>query len=136
MKARVIVTTAIEKNGKILLGRKLKGIGPYPDTWHLLGGGVDLENESLEDAVRREIKEETGLEVQKMERVSFDEDYEPDKHGEITHYVFLVYKVTPKAMDAKAADDIVELKWFKKSELKKLTLTRPSVKFFMEIGWI
>ncbi len=135
MKSRVVVTTLIEKNGKILLGQKPKDVGPYPNTWHLPGGGVNLENESLEDAVRREVKEETGLEITKMERVSFDEDYEPDKRGDMTHYLFLVYKVTPKSMNAKAADDIVELKWFAKSELKKLPLTRPSVKFFKEIGW-
>src|ERR1700733_1269613 len=104
MKARVIVTTLIEKNGEILLGQKPKDIGPYPNTWHLPGGGVNIETESLEDAVKREVKEETGLDVLKMERVSFDEDYEPDKHGEMTHYVFLVFKVTPKTMKAKADD--------------------------------
>jgi 8-oxo-dGTP diphosphatase len=136
MKARVIVTTLIEKNGKILLGEKPKDVGPYPNTWHLPGGGVNLEFESLEDAVRREIKEETGLDVEKMKRISFDEDYEPDKYGEKTHYLFLVYNVTPTTMDAKAADDIVKLKWFEKSELKALSLTRPSVKFFKEIGKI
>jgi 8-oxo-dGTP diphosphatase len=136
MKARVIVTIIIEKNGKILLGQKPKDVGPYPNTWHLPGGGVNLEEESLEDAVRREIKEETALEVEKMERFNFDEDYEPNKHGEMTHYVFLVYKVTPTGMDAKAADDIVQLQWFSKAELKKIVLTRPSVKLFKEIGWI
>src|SRR5579864_2633669 len=106
MKARIVVTTIIEKNGKILLGQKPKDVGPYPNTWHLPGGGVAIESESLEAAVKREIKEETGLEVEKMERMNFDEDYEADKHGEMTHYVFLVYKVIPKTMNAKAADDI------------------------------
>lgn len=133
MKARVIVTTLIEKNGKILLGQKPKDVGPYPNTWHLPGGGVNLENESLADAVKREIKEETALIVDTMERVSFDEDYEPDKKGEMTHYVFLVYKVKPKTMNAKAADDIITLKWFTKFELKLLTLTRPSIKLFNEL---
>lgn len=136
MKARVIVTIILEKEGKILLGQKPKDVGPYPNTWHLPGGGVKLEEESLEDAVKREIKEETGLEVKKMERLNFDEDYEPDKHGEMTHYVFLVYKVTPTTMDAVAADDIVKLQWFDKSELKKLLLTRPSIKFFQEMKWL
>src|SRR5581483_2719727 len=135
MKARVVVTTIIEKDNKILLGKKAKDVGPYPNAWHLPGGGVDLENESLEDAVRREIKEETGLDVAHMERVNFDEDYEPDKKGVKTHYVFLVYKVTPTTMDAHAADDIVEIKWFDKSELKNITLTRPSVKLFKELEY-
>lgn len=134
MKARVIVTTLIERNGKILLGQKPKDIGPYPNTWHLPGGGVNLETESLEEAVSREVKEETGLDIEKLKRVSFDEDYEPDKRGEMTHYIFLVYKVTPKTTTAKAADDIMELQWFKKTELKNIPLTRPSIKLFKEIG--
>ena len=136
MKTRVIVAALIEKDGKILLGKKSENIGPYPNTWHLPGGGVDLENESLEDAVKREVKEETGLDAVILERVNFDEDYEPDKHDEMTHYVFLVYKVTPRDTHMVAADDIVKLQWFKKSELKTLQLTRPSVKFFQKIGWL
>jgi len=134
MKTRVIVTTLIERNGKILLGQKPKDIGPYPNTWHLPGGGVNLETESLVEAVSREVKEETGLDIEKLERLSFDEDYEPDKYGEMTHYVFLVYKVRPKTTTANAADDIIELQWFKKTELKNIPLTRPSIKFFKEIG--
>lgn len=136
MKARVIVAALIEKDGKILLGKKQANIGPYPNTWHLPGGGVDLANESLEEAMKREVKEETGLDTLRLERVSFDEDYEPDKRGERTHYVFLVYKVIPHDVNAVAADDIVKLQWFKKSELKTLQLTRPSVKFFQERGWL
>lgn len=134
MKSRLIVTMLIEKNGKILLGRKPTNKGPYPNTWHLPGGGVDLEKETLEEAVRREVKEETGLEVAKIERIGFDEDYEPNKHGEMTHFVFLLFKITPKTMDAKAADDLEILQWFKKSALKTVDHTRPSAKYFKEIG--
>ncbi len=134
MKSRVVVAAIIEKDGEILLGEKPKDIGPYPNTWHLPGGGVDLENESLTDAVKREVKEETGLEILKLERASFDEDYEPNKHGEMTHYVFLVFWVTPTSSNASAADDLETLHWFKKSELKKLSLTKPTIKFFKEVG--
>lgn len=136
MKSRLIVVALIEKNGKVLLGKKAKDIGPYPNTWHMPGGGVDLENETLEEAMRRELKEETGLEVLKMNRTTFDEDYENNKHGEKTHYVFLVFHVEPKDINAKASDDIVELKWFDKSELKNLPLTRPGVKYLKDIGWL
>ncbi len=136
MKTRLVVAAIIEKDGMILLGQKPAGKGPYPDSWHLPGGGVNLEEETLEDAMRREIKEETGLDVISLERDGFDEDYEEDKHGELTHYVFLRFNVVPENIDAKAADDLVELRWFKKEELKNLKLARPLSKHLKEIGLI
>ena len=136
MKARIIVAAVIEKDGKILLGQKRKDIGPYPNTWHLPGGGVNLDSESLEDAMKREITEETGLDVSAIERIGFDEDYEPDKKGEMTHYVFLVFKVVPKTMQTNPGDDIITLQWFKKSELQNLSLARPTTKLFKELGWL
>lgn len=128
MKSRVVVTAQVEKDDKILLGRKKTGVGPYPDTWHLPGGGVNLGEESIDEAIRREVKEETGLEVENVERVGFDEDFEPDKNGERTHYIFLIYKMTAKSFDHIAADDLIELRWFDKSELKNIPLPRPLVK--------
>ncbi|GJC90050.1 RNA pyrophosphohydrolase [Colletotrichum liriopes] len=56
------------KEGKVLLiYRRLKTkeirINGPPDTWSFPGGGVE-ENETPEDAIRREMKEEVGLEVE------------------------------------------------------------------------
>lgn len=63
MKARVVVSVIIEKDGKVLLGRKADGVGPYPDTWRLIGGGVNLEEESVLDALKRETREEAGIDL-------------------------------------------------------------------------
>jgi 8-oxo-dGTP pyrophosphatase MutT (NUDIX family) len=51
------------KDSKLLMGRKdpAKG-GVYPDCCHIPGGGSD-EGETLEQAVRREIQEEVGIDV-------------------------------------------------------------------------
>jgi hypothetical protein len=68
--------------------------------------------------------------------VSFDEDYESNKRGEMTHYIFLVFKARHKSGEAKASDDVTELRWFDKSELGKISLTRPSIKLFKELGYI
>ena len=136
MECRVIATAIIEKGNELLFGHKPKDIGPYPNTWHLLGGAINLGKESLEEALKREIMEEAGIEIESIERVSFDEDYEPNKRGETTHYIFLVFKAKYKSGNAKAADDITELKWILKSELKEVKLTRPSIKLFKELGYI
>lgn len=134
MNARVIVTALVEKEGKFLFGRKPNGVGPYPDTWHLLGGGVKLGEESCEEALRREFREESGIELAEVRRVSFDEDYEPNKRGEMTHYVFLVYVARCVSVAAQAADDIIELCWIDKRELGSYRFTRPTEKLFREQG--
>lgn len=136
MKARLIVSAIIEHEGKFLLGQKPKDVGPYPNTWHLLGGGVEMGEESLDDALRRELREEAGIELTSIKRVSFDEDYEPNKHGEMVHYIFLVYHVTPNSPQTTAKDDIVTLQWFSRDELKQIPLTRPSIKLFKELDWL
>ena len=48
------------KDGKILLFKR--AVEPFKGYWHVAGGQVE-ENESLKYAVKREYKEETGLDV-------------------------------------------------------------------------
>jgi len=48
------------KDGKLLLLKR--NVEPFKGYWHAVGGHVE-ENETLKDAVKREFKEETGLEV-------------------------------------------------------------------------
>jgi 8-oxo-dGTP pyrophosphatase MutT (NUDIX family) len=128
MNTRVVASALIELNGKILLGKKGKGVGPYPDAWHFPGGGIKLEEESVGDAVRREVKEETGLDLSQVEKISFEEDFKPNKHNELTHYVFLVFKVKPTSANFTPGDDLVELKWFNINELSSLNIPEPSRK--------
>ncbi|MGB3073611.1 MAG: NUDIX domain-containing protein [Candidatus Moraniibacteriota bacterium] len=134
MESRVIVTAIVEKDGKYLFGQKPRDIGPYPNTWHLLGGGVKLGEESCEEALRREIREEAGIELAEVRRVSFDEDYEPNKHGVMTHYVFLVYWARCVSETTRAADDITEIRWIDRGDLGTYLFTRPSTKLFHELG--
>jgi len=127
-KSRIVVSAVIERDGAILLGKKAPGAGPYPDTWHLPGGGVNLGQETLVEAVRREVREETGIEIDSIEPLIFDEDDEPDKHGVMTHYIFLVYRARHASGTLRPADDLKELRWVKKEELSRMPLTRPSKK--------
>lgn len=135
MKSRVVVGALITYKGKILMGQKPKDIGPYPNTWHLPGGGIE-EGESFEEALKREVKEETSLTINEFQKLTFDEDVEPNKKGELTHYIFLIFKCESPTLKVKPGDDIARLKWFAESELKNLSMTKPSIKYFKEIGLI
>lgn len=136
MKFRVIVVGVIEKEGKILLGKKPENIGPYPNTLHIPGGGVDLDKETLVEALKREMKEEAGIEINNIEPIGFDEDYEKDKNNEMTHYVFLSFHATCDTDVLTASDDMKEMRWFMKYELKNLNLNKPSQKLLKKLGFI
>lgn len=135
MKHAIIVSAIIEKNGQYLFGRKPKDMGPYPNCWLLVGGKAYPEKECLEESVRREVKEETNLEIKNLLPVFFDEDHRIRK-GEMTHLIFLTYLCKYKSGVEKPGDDIETIKWVKKSEIKNLEVSPPSVKLFRHLGWI
>jgi ADP-ribose pyrophosphatase YjhB (NUDIX family) len=56
----VCVDGVYVKDGKILLFKR--AVEPFKGCWHVAGGHVE-ENESLKEALKREFKEETGLDV-------------------------------------------------------------------------
>jgi len=134
MKTRVCVVAVIEKDGKILLGRKVKDRGPYPNTWLIPGGGVET-GESIEEAIRREIKEETGLGVKSLQKIGVNEDNEPNKYGEMTHYVFHGFKVEPAGKD-EITDEFPTIEWVDIKDLGKLSHARPSIELFNKLGYL
>ena len=136
VKSRLIVVCLIEKDSKFLLGKKPKNTGPYPNSWHTPGGGVNLDEESIEDALRREMKEEAGIEIKDIQGFGFDEDYEPNKHGEVTHYIFLDFKAKYLSGTIKAGDDMNHLQWIRKEGLKNLNLNKPTKKLLKKLNII
>lgn len=74
----------INKEGKILLSRGKKWDGKYT----VFGGHVEL-GESLEDAVKREVKEETGLDIKIVDKLGFEDSiFEKDFHKK-KHFIFI-----------------------------------------------
>ena len=76
---RVDATAIIYKNGKYLIIQRSKNKKAFPGQWTVPGGGLEVEDYinlpkttsshwyfALENSLRREIKEETGLEVGKL----------------------------------------------------------------------
>lgn len=133
MNSRVVVVGLINKGEKFLFGKKLKNVGPYANTWNIPGGGVNLGKETLEEALRREISEETAIEIEKIQNIGFDEDTEPDTHGEMTHYIFLAFRATYKSGEVKPGDDMSSLLWIDKDKIKSLNLNKPSKKLLKNL---
>ncbi|HET8840562.1 MAG TPA: NUDIX hydrolase, partial [Ktedonobacteraceae bacterium] len=59
LQRRIVVGYIISSDGQLLLGKKVPGSGGvYPDSWHNPGGGVE-PGETDEQALAREVHEET-----------------------------------------------------------------------------
>lgn len=65
----VAIEAIIEKEGKIFIGKRADNRDHMPGIWECLTGRVE-QGESLEEAVKREVEEETTLEVLVIEPIN------------------------------------------------------------------
>jgi len=109
-------------DGKILLEKRKSE--PGRGKWSIPGGLVEL-GESVECAVVREVREETGLEVENPELIDVVDNIIADDNGEIKyHFIILDYFVKLKGGELNAADDAEELRWVSLIEAEKYDLTK------------
>ena len=107
--------------GKVLLVER--GNPPLQGFWSLPGGLVDA-NERLEDAVAREVWEETGLAVTATRLATVFERIMPDANGECEyHYVLVDFYCSVNGGELKAGDDSKSACWFGMDQLHDLPLT-------------
>lgn len=109
--APAICALAVDTEGRVLLGRRARE--PAVGKWDLLGGFMDEGEQPLETLVR-ELREETGLEVEPGAFVGVVSDRYGDS-GNAT--VNLCWTARIVGGEARAADDVAELRWFRPENL-------------------
>ncbi len=115
-------------DGKILLEKRKNE--PGKGKWSIPGGLVEL-GESVEETVAREVKEETGLDVEKPEYIDIVDNITRDSSGEIKyHFVILDYFVKLKGGKLTVGSDAGELRWVSLSDVEKYDLTKTFREFF------
>jgi ADP-ribose pyrophosphatase YjhB (NUDIX family) len=100
-----------------------RGKPPLKGFWSLPGGAVET-GERLEEGVRREVLEETGLVVKPVRLFTIFERIMRDDQGEAEyHYVLVDYlcRVTGGALDA--ASDVSRVEWVPRTALSRYKIT-------------
>jgi 8-oxo-dGTP diphosphatase len=118
--------------GKVLLIKFNDKKGSWSGKWSVPGGKVEF-GERVIDAVMREAKEETGLDVEPTELISVDEAIV----GEEKHYIFLNFVCEVKGGTLGHGSDAAAIGWFSKDDLGKIELNHPSIeRALRKIGFL
>jgi 8-oxo-dGTP diphosphatase len=108
-------------NGRVLLIER--GSEPLKGIWSLPGGVVEA-GEYLQDAVRREMREETGLEIEPLSIVEIFERIMRDPEGRAEyHYVLVDYLCRVTGGELCAATDAASAAWVPRAELAGYDIT-------------
>jgi ADP-ribose pyrophosphatase YjhB (NUDIX family) len=100
-----------------------RGKEPLAGYWSLPGGCVET-GERLEDAIGREVREETGLHVTPTSIATVFERLMPDERGACEyHYVLVDFYCAITGGELRAGDDSRSAAWFDLKELPGLTMT-------------
>ncbi len=111
----------IFEDGKILLVER--GKEPLKGYWSIPGGIVET-GEKLEEGIRREVAEETGLDVEPYSMFEIFERIIPDAEGKPEyHYVLIDYLCRRLSGEPVAASDVSRVAWASEFELRDYRLT-------------
>ena len=117
---RVGVGAVVLDGGRVLLARR--GRPPSEGKWSIPGGLVHL-GERLEDALVREIEEESGLRVRLLGLCGVIDRVVREQDAVRYHYVIIDYAAEPVGGRLQAGSDAAEVRWVAVSELAQYETT-------------
>jgi 8-oxo-dGTP diphosphatase len=115
------VGAIILKRNRVLLVERARA--PLEGYWSLPGGVLE-SGERLEEGVRREVLEETGLIVTPLRVVGIFQRIMRDAKGRVEyHYVLVDYLCRVAGGVLKARDDVSRAEWVPRAELSRYKIT-------------
>lgn len=114
------VAAVVLRGDEVLLVQR--GREPGKGSWGLPGGVLEL-GETLADGVRREVREECGIEVEVGPVVGVFEPIQRDSAGRLRfHYVVIDYLARHASGEPNAADDADDVRWVSIAALHSLPM--------------
>jgi nucleoside triphosphatase len=135
---RVIVVALIQNDrGDYLICRMPKDRGVFPDQWGLPGGGIE-EGERMESALRRELREELGIEVSDIKPLFFKDGQHrktfADGSQHEVYMIFLIFSCRAPSSELKLSLEFTDYAWVKKGALEDYNLNSATIETFRQAG--
>lgn len=112
MDSQVAVKAVIQRpDGKFLIVRE-------GDRWQAVGGRLE-KGEKLEDGLRRESEEETGITELEIGKVIHVDEWFAKPEGELKHIVALFFLCKTKSSKVRLSVEHQEYSWIKADELER-----------------
>jgi nucleoside triphosphatase len=138
--ARVIAVGIVQnEKGQCLICKKPVALGVFPGQWGLPGGGIE-DGETIEISLRRELREEVGLEVQDIQPLFFTDGlyrkYFPDGSQQEIYMIFLVFSCKAIGEEVKLNPEFIQYAWVDPATLPDYDLNSATIKTFQQVGLI
>lgn len=115
------VSAAIIRDGKVLVVRRARK--PALNFYTFPGGGVEI-GETLSEAVMREVREETGLEVEPVALAGEREVIVRDAQGRVErHFVILCFAARWLGGEPVLNEELDDARWLDPADLRDLRTT-------------
>ncbi|AXM03466.1 nucleoside triphosphatase NudI [Escherichia fergusonii] len=127
MRQRTNVCPLIQNDGAYLLCKMADDRGVFPGQWALSGGGVE-PGERIEDALRREIREELGdkLILQKITPWTFSDDVRMKTYADGTkeeiYMIYLIFDCVSANREITINEEFQDFAWVKPQDLAQYDL--------------
>jgi len=127
MRQRIIVCPLIENDGAYLLCKMPSDRGVFPGQWALSGGGMEA-GEKIEEALRREIREELGegLRITEVTPWTFRDDVRtktyPDGSTEEIYMIYLIFDCRAENRDIAINHEFEDFAWVRLGEFNAYDL--------------
>ncbi len=108
-----------------------RGCEPLKGQWSIPGGMLEL-GEELAEGVRRELKEETGLDVEPLQIVAAFDRITREAERVKYHYVIVDYVCRRKGGKLKPASNVTDARWVRREEMPKYHLTEMAAKVILQ----
>ena len=133
----IVVGLVWNRRGELLFCRMDPDRGVFPGQWGFPGGGIE-PGERMEPALRRELREEIGVEVEEI-RPAFFKDCSHRKtfaDGTVrpVYMIFLLFHCTAVDEELNLNDEFVEYRWVAEGETNELDLNDETIDTLRRLG--